>query len=158
MWFTRKRQRSGPQWGHPRKGLGFLWSSMRIQGQRSWANNGIPPSLRRDRRIPEEKSQLSQSQGLSEPHQFPLVTMGWCHLLNVRGLGENVVTSGHQALRRRLLTPGTHLLTVGAKSVLCSATTATSYTEERSHPRHTEIKKLLCAYLWQKALLGIKRN
>lgn len=26
---------------------------MRIQGQRSWANNGIPSSLRRERRIPE---------------------------------------------------------------------------------------------------------
>ena len=44
------------------------------------------------------------------------------------------------------------------KSVLCPATKATAYVEDRSHPGHTEIEKLLCANPWQKALLGIKKE
>lgn len=31
VWVICKGQRSGPGWGHPRKGHGFLGSSMRIQ-------------------------------------------------------------------------------------------------------------------------------
>ena len=69
-----------------------------------------------------------------------------------------MVTPGLLGPEERLLTPGTHLLTVRTKSVLCSDTKATAYIEDRSHPGHTEIEKLLCAIPLQKALLGIKKE
>ena len=68
-----------------------------------------------------------------------------------------MVTPGPLGPEERLLTPGTHLLTVRTKSVLCSDTKATAYIEDRSHPGHTEIEKL-CANPRQKALLGIKKE